>query len=507
MARQAARGASLLLLLQALRGISSVIFFALAARLLPRIEDYGQLSALTLVYNLYGLACGLGLPAAETYYMAQALGQGQAAEAAAVLRLGLSLGLGVSLAAAALNALLALPLAAFLLGDPGAAPLIGLLSLSLVPSSLSGHLYAALRAQRRFPEATSIEAIGVSIRNVGGVLLLWRLGLAGAPLGWALGDACRFVLYLWRTGPLLTRRDQAFGATRLLSYAAAPYANDLVSYVYGSVDRVLLLKLLGSRPLGLYTPAVTAALLVSNLVAAMGDALFPELSTRAGRGDAKGMARVSRLASRYLGLGAVPAMIGLASVATPTVTLFAGLRYEASAPVLAMVALSLSLTTQALIAGSLSLSLGLPRFILYSTLLGSALQAALSLALIPWLSLSGAALARALSALGSFLALLMLLARRWPVLQSIDWGSLAKAYIASIPCSLAALGLQLLYYGRYLLPAYISAGLVAYLLALRSLRVWREEDGRLLRELVGARAWRFARPLRLLAGLAHDQKG
>lgn len=497
---RAARGAPSLVLLQAFRAASSVVFFAFAARLLPRIEEYGLLSALTLLYNLYAVLTGLGLPAAETYYMARALSQGTGQEAS-VLRLGLGVGLLAGLTASLSNALLSRPLAALVIGEAGAAGLISLLSLSLLPNTLCGHLYAALRAQQRFREAASIEAAGVTIRNLGGLALLSLYGLPGALYGWALGDTTRLALYLLRLRGLMERGGTGLGLGPLLKYGLSPYANDLVGYLYGSLDRLLLLTLLGSRQLGLYTPGVTAALMVSSLIGAAGDALFPEFSRRAGRGDVEGMMRASRLSSRYLAAFAVPCLVGLAAVSLPTVQLFAGLRYSASSPVLLIVALAASGTAFSLVAGSLCLSLGVPRLIFYSTLAGAASQGALSLLLIPPLGLLGAALSKGSSLLIAFSSNLALLSRRWNVRRSFDWPMLAKAYIASFAAGLAALLVQGAVYHRYLLPLYVLSGLFAYAATLRALRAWSKEDAGILRELLGPRAWRAAEPLMALAGL------
>ena len=84
----------------------------------------------------------------------------------------------------------------------------------------------------------------------------------------------------------------------------------------------------------------------------------------------------------------------------------------------------------------------------------------------------------------------------------LDSKAILKSLVASGFMALVMEALQLLYYSRFLLPVYLLVGLLAYLLALRTLKVMSKADIDLLRRILGPR---FSRICDLLSWLVIPQ--
>jgi len=105
--------------------------------------------------------------------------------------------------------------------------------------------------------------------------------------------------------------------------------------------------------------------------------------------------------------------------------------------------------------------------------------------LLPVLGIVGVAIARALSILLSGIFLVIILRRKMTL--DLDLHTVAKTFIAGTVMAGVLLGVQLIYYNKFMLPAYILLGGVVYLLMLRLLKTMSLEDMNLLRSFLGKR--------------------
>jgi O-antigen/teichoic acid export membrane protein len=72
-----------------------------------------------------------------------------------------------------------------------------------------------------------------------------------------------------------------------------------------------------------------------------------------------------------------------------------------------------------------------------------------------------------------------------------DSRAILKSILASGGMALVMEVLQLFYYSRFLLPAYLAVGLLAYIIALRALKAMGTADIDLLRRMLGPRFGRM----------------
>jgi O-antigen/teichoic acid export membrane protein len=185
----------------------------------------------------------------------------------------------------------------------------------------------------------------------------------------------------------------------------------------------------------------------------------------------------------------MPFAFALLATARPALTLLVGVSYQSGVVPLAVLALGS-------IASIVGMSLSPVLIVLNETMLAaltSILPIPLSVAVefisIPVLGILGASIARALSMLLSFLLTWSFLRRKITV--KLDSKAIVKSVVAGGGMALVMEALQLFYYSRFLLPAYLAVGLLAYLLGMRALKAISTADINLLRGILGPRSGRM----------------
>jgi O-antigen/teichoic acid export membrane protein len=104
---------------------------------------------------------------------------------------------------------------------------------------------------------------------------------------------------------------------------------------------------------------------------------------------------------------------------------------------------------------------------------------------VPTMGILGASIARGLSMVLSLLLTWYFVRRK--IVVKLDYQTIMRSTLASAAMALIMEILQLWYYSRFLLPVYLSVGLLAYLLAMRALKAMNTSDIDLLRRTLGPR--------------------
>jgi O-antigen/teichoic acid export membrane protein len=201
-----------------------------------------------------------------------------------------------------------------------------------------------------------------------------------------------------------------------------------------------------------------------------------------------------RVASRYSILVGFPLIIGLATLAYPVIILFGGWQYIDAAIPLIIISIAALVTTLGLAMNPILLTL--ERTVVASAL--SVVSVALSLFLaylmvVPLnLGMIGAAWARTLTSILSFVLTFYVLSRHVPL--AFDKKALWKASVASVFLVGAIVGLdlirmllspssyQFLVIRLHLLPIYVVAGGLAYFVALIILKTFTKRDLEIVEE-------------------------
>jgi O-antigen/teichoic acid export membrane protein len=327
--------------------LSRVVFAVLLARFLTPSE-YG-IAAMALVFSALALAfadlsLGVGL-----------VQRAEITEADRSTVFWTSAGVGVLLTLAGIAA--AGPLASFY-GEPDVQPLFIALSLSFVITSL-GATHAAL-----LHRAMDFRSIGIRVGSstlVGGAV---GVGLAAAGFGaWALivQQLCIAVIattLLWVSMPWRPRLVYSVRSLRELgSFGARIFGVRVADYVRLNGDKLLIGRLLGSAPLGTYSVAFNILLApVSRFLLAVTDTLFPAFARL--QGDPVRMASVWLRVNRVVSAAFVPALLGLAVVASDFVSVALGAKWGDVAPLLQIMALGVIAQAVTLVGAEVLKALG-----------------------------------------------------------------------------------------------------------------------------------------------------
>jgi O-antigen/teichoic acid export membrane protein len=308
--------------------ISSVVFAVLLARFLtPR--EYG-IAAMALVFSALvfafaDLSLGVGL-----------VQRAEITEEDRSTVFWTSVAVGIALTAGGIAA--SGPLASFF-GEPDVQPLFAVLSLSFVVGSL-GATHAALL--HRAMDFRSISIRVGSSTLVGGTV---GVGLAAAGFGaWALivQQLCVAVIattLLWVSMPWRPRLVYSMRSLRELgSFGGRIFGVRVADYARLNGDKLLIGRVLGPASLGTYSVAFNILLTpVSRFLLAVTDTLFPALARL--QDDPARMASVWLRVNRVVSAAFVPALLGLAVVASDFVSVVLGPQWAEVAPLLQIMAL------------------------------------------------------------------------------------------------------------------------------------------------------------------------
>ena len=352
----------------------------------------------------------------------------------AVYDTAFTLGLLRGLAIGGMIAALAVPAARFF-AEPRLAPVIFALGLGFLLDGLINVGVVDFRRDFAFHREVRLWLAPrlLSILLTIGTALLWRSYWA-LVVGILSQRALRVAFSYWMH-PFRPRLG--LSAWRgLLGYSLWLSAINVASLLRDRADTILLGRLLGAAPVGLFSiGSEIAALPTTELVEPACRAAFSGFSTARNTGLDAGQTWLAIIAG--LTLLTFPAGVGLALIAGPLVQLAFGERWMAAVPLVQVLGIAGALAAFGTIGSVLLRVHGKMRLVLGIILAGAALRVALLLALIPRFGLPGAGVAVALGMVFDHLLYLVVTLRGFaiplPALLGRLWrGVLATAAMAAV---------------------------------------------------------------------------
>ena len=174
---------------------------------------------------------------------------------------------------------------------------------------------------------------------VAAILVVKGWGVKGYVIGWALGgitgslSSCAFLAMALRGKKLRT-----VGAWRalkaLLKFSWPILITDLAGFLFLWFDSFVIVLTGSPKELGLYSVALKVYSMITVVPLNIATALYPYYGEQYGRGKLEEIRAMTFAVSRYLSFLFIPAALGLAVVAEPTLIIFAGEKYAGSAPLL-----------------------------------------------------------------------------------------------------------------------------------------------------------------------------
>ena len=284
-----------------------------------------------------------------------------------------NIALGVVLSA--LTVVGAGPLAAAL-GQPDAAPAIRLLAAVSLLGALGNMHHALLRRRMQFGRLATIAIANAAVNAALGIGLalagagIWAL-VVGTVSGVAVSTATAWWFEHWRPRATCSARR----LREVARFSIHFFWSNTLAVVFAQLDKVIISRMLGGAPLGIYAVAQRTVLSpVSAISTAVSTVSFSAFAR--GQDDP---ARLRSGASRAAGvvtLVVLPAMVGLAVLAEQAVAVVYGPQWEAAVPVVQVLAPVAAVQALACVTASVMLAMGrsdwLYRWALANCLLGAA---------------------------------------------------------------------------------------------------------------------------------------
>jgi len=497
-----ARGASYIYLQIVLSNLFGVIYYVFATRILS-VYEIGVISSMFLITTFFVTFLIFALPSALIKFVPEFIGGGKIDLARGVIKESIILGFVLS-AVFSSACFLASPLISSLLfGSQIYGHLLELLALDISILMFLPFIGNSLIGLQRFSNVAVANLLGAGIKYATATVLLnLHFGVSGVISGWIAGDLSILIIEVFF---LLKFRGKAASVpfSLLAKYSLPIYLAGYSDYFSARVDQFLIIFYLGLEKLGLYSAAITASWVVLAISDSIGSALLPQFAERFGRKGTNSLSTASLGASRYILLIYVPLAVGLATVALPTITLVAGIRYGEGAIPLALFASASAIGCLGIVANSIISSLGKTRIFLWASIVSFIVDVMLCLQLIPTFGIVGAAFSKVFSSLVSFGFVMYNLRKIFGWRFDVD--ALKKAWISSAIMGLTVLATQQLFIGRFYLPVYISIGGVVYVISIRLLRATKTSDTALLKAFLPEKLGFLADVLtKLLAPLGEE---
>jgi O-antigen/teichoic acid export membrane protein len=471
-----ARGATYVASVNVVIGISGVLYLAFATRLLPTVSDFGTVSIMALVLALLQSIIPLGLPSAIAKFLPELVGKYGLATAKGVSIKGFKIGIILSISGSLLCFLFAPQLSGLFFGTSlGGAVYFRLIAIDSFVVNLAMFVSQNLTGLKKFKEYSIINGITNVGRTIGSIFfLLIGLGITGIIFAWILFDILGLLLTVFACRDMIFGRAPDFPLGTMIKYSTPLYGSNILVFLQSTIDKYVVFGLAGSAALGLYTPAIAAVTYILVVPNSIVGVTFPKMCEAYGRGCFDEISRLSYLLSKYVSVVYVPLALGLSSVAFPMIELFAGSRYSAGAPTLAIVSAVSALVCFGAILNIVIMSINKTSILFASNFLSIISGAIVSFLLVPYLGATGAGIGRTSLLIVQFLVPLIYLCRIKNC--RLNWNILLKSLVASLVMAFGVLVVESLVASKYLLPLYLIVGAAIYLIMVRSLKMLNKED-------------------------------
>jgi O-antigen/teichoic acid export membrane protein len=469
-----------------------VLGYAYMARAITQ-EEMGVIAGVIMLCSFIQTGVDLGMCSSMAKFISEDIGRGL--DYSKRMISALTLRLALILIVASQIAIFSTYVSEALFKTPAYSEVLTLASIDIIFLSMSSLLNSVLWGLGRLKKMAIYGTSSTIIRWTAITLFLFNgYRLIGIMYGWLISDSTLLIILAMSTLKHInfsrnTMNESVKLLPSMLRFSLPIYFGSIVSLLYSWYDKALILLFLPIQQLGMYDVAYKAFSVFVTISSSLGSSLLPYYGVMYGKNDHKAISEGVRRASRYMMLAIFPLASGLATVAKPVITLFAGVQYSEAWIVLAI------LSAFGLVYGilpsfsSLLLVYGKTK----TMLLLDVTSVIVSLAFLPllWqLNLIGLAIMRGLTLIISFTLSYHYTSKI--VKMNIDRKVALKVLISSITMALVVWTLQQTLRNNLLLPLYVIAGGIIYLALVRALKCLGKEDAQLIKAIIGERAAKIA---------------
>jgi O-antigen/teichoic acid export membrane protein len=408
-----AGGTGLSLLGRVINGGFSFLYGIVLARLLD-IHSVGVMMLALAIIRIAEFVGRMGLELGTLHYVAILAGKGNIAAVRGTVRNALRMVVMFGLGLAGILAVCA-TLMSVMFEMPDLAGVIRILSVSLVPTSMTMILLAALLGLKQFGYNTICERIILPAANlvICGALLLAGFGIVGASVAYVAAALLTFPLaarYFGRSAPPADRAGTPIASSELLRFSAPLVLVIILTQMLFWTDIVMLGLLRDASEVGVYSAAARTAFAANMIVAAANQIFAPTISHLYHRGDLTHLEALFKTVSKWMFLATLPAVMLLLLLSEEVLHLF-GPAFVAGKTALIILALAQLVDASTGTATFMLTMSGRLKLMVFNTGIALVLNVALNALLVPRFGIDGAAAATFL-ALGAF-QMLALIETRW----------------------------------------------------------------------------------------------
>lgn len=266
-----------------------------------------------------------------------------------------NLALGATLSAATVA--VAGPLAAAL-GQPQAAAAIRVLAAVSFLGAVGNMHHALLRRTMKFGRLATINIANALVNAVVGISLavagagIWAL-VAGTVSGVAVSTTTAWWYEAWRPSATFSPRRLREVARFCIDF----FWSNALAVVFAQLDKVIISRVLGAAPLGIYTVAQRTVMSpVSAVSGAVSTVSFSAFAR--GQNEPEKLRSGAIRAAGVVALVVLPSMVGLAVLAEQAVAVVYGSRWEAAVPVIQVLAPVAAVQALSTVTQSVMLAMG-----------------------------------------------------------------------------------------------------------------------------------------------------
>lgn len=263
--------------------------------------------------------------------------------------------LGVFLAA--VTVAVAVPLATFM-GQPHAAPAVAVIGAVSFVGAMGNMHHALLRRTMQFGRLATIAIANALVNAVVGIGLalagagVWAL-ITGTVAGVTVSTGAAWWYERWRPSLVLSVRR----LREVARFSIEFFWSNVLAVVFAQLDKVIISRLLGAAPLGIYTVAQRTVLSPTQTVSsAVSTVSFSAFSR--GQDNPAMLRSGATRAAGVVALVVFPAMVGLAVLAEQAVSVVYGDRWAAAVPVVQVLAFVAGVQALSCVTASVMLAKG-----------------------------------------------------------------------------------------------------------------------------------------------------
>ena len=417
----------------------------------------------------------LGLPITTAKYMAEFLGRGEHGVARTVFSTTLRAQMIVALCITLIEEALV-----FTVFNPAYRQVSAVIVAGIIPQMVAYIPSQANNAAERFRSNVPGSLAGMGVYTLGVILsLLLGWGLLGVAASMLLCHVTEMALKFGATLPwVLAHRGSPLPASlrgRMFSFSMKSFALLLVNLVVWDRSDVLFLKWLNPDIRQIAFFSVPFSLVEKTLMApqTLATSIGATVDAERGRSPLR-MLRIAELSMKYVLLGSIPLLCGLAALSRSAIGLLYGAQYAPAAAVLtvlAALAIAKSTFIPAQVLHTATERLGT---VLWAATVGGLINILLDIALVPRFGALGASIANGLAQLYTATRLWQQASRTWHL--KTDFRGLAKMLLCGIVMAAGIAPFTWLLSPQLAVPTGVIAGAALYLLMVRVMEILSPED-------------------------------